>query len=594
MTEHPLGFDGRIQPALDAKANQTGGAATITGGGTISLAGYTLTVPATGAVALQEYLNTGRIFSGTLPFLATVSARFCAAEEITAHAHYGFLDNSSIDYANVAVQGHASFNSNVTITGTKDSDHHHAFQDTPHFSGSGTLNRLVSFYSIPYVIGPGTITDVVGMRLSNPIGAGAITNLYGVYIPNLNRGSNNYAIYTAEYTKSYFAGNVLFDTRIGVNTGGVLPIAEAEIIGASQIVGAEGHLTIRSNDSMAIDKGGYLTFGGAYTGTSRTVFAGIAGRKENSTNANINGYLAFDTNYYLTGPVERARITSFGNFVIGATDASARLHVQGAAAGITSIFRANATTPGNILEAQNSGGTIYHLLSLTGAVFNEAGIATTDFRVESDTEANMLFLDANADTDGALYLGGSTNGVKINKGGELTLLGTATVWDDVVVNLSNIKAPASDPPTWRAYKGCELPAFRAGGTNAMYFTAQIPHSWKEGSTIGFHIHVAYPDNGAGNSRWTFTYAWASVGSNFPAAATSETLNFASPTTADRHALHTFTDIVGTGQTISSVLLCSISRIGENAADTYGSDIYAISADFHVEKDTMGSKTATAK
>lgn len=53
-----------------------------------------------------------------------------------------------------------------------------------------------------------------------------------------------------------------------------------------------------------------------------------------------------------------------------------------------------------------------------GLIVNEdgGGAATDDFRVESDTEANMLWLDASADL---LYLGGST-GVKISKGGRLT------------------------------------------------------------------------------------------------------------------------------------------------------------------------------
>lgn len=50
---------------------------------------------------------------------------------------------------------------------------------------------------------------------------------------------------------------------------------------------------------------------------------------------------------------------------------------------------------------------------------NEAGNANGDFRYESDTEANMIFLDASADL---LYLGGNTAGTSttIAKGGALT------------------------------------------------------------------------------------------------------------------------------------------------------------------------------
>lgn len=78
-------------------------------------------------------------------------------------------------------------------------------------------------------------------------------------------------------------------------------------------------------------------------------------------------------------------------------------------------------------------------------VINENGDAAGDFRVESDTEDKMIYLDANGDTDGALYLGGSTNGIKINKGGELTLIGTATVWEDLrvepITRTTGTKAP---------------------------------------------------------------------------------------------------------------------------------------------------------
>jgi hypothetical protein len=77
----------------------------------------------------------------------------------------------------------------------------------------------------------------------------------------------------------------------------------------------------------------------------------------------------------------------------------------------------------NLTEWQSSAGTVWHSISLTGAVFNENGDASSDFRVESDTESNMILVDANADTDGAIYLGGTTNGIKISKGGDVKFIG---------------------------------------------------------------------------------------------------------------------------------------------------------------------------
>lgn len=164
---------------------------------------------------------------------------------------------------------------------------------------------------------------------------------------------------------------------------------------------------------------------------------------------------------------------------------------------------------------------------------------------------------------------------------------TRPVWDDDKVALSNIKAPASDPPTWTSYQGCEVPSFAAAGTNVLYFTHQLSHRYRFGSEINFHIHVAYPAAGTGNSVWVFTYSWANISGTFPVE-TTQTVTYASPNTANYHQLIPFTAIVGTGFTGSSCLLCSISRTGSAAGDTYGGAIYGISADFHVNYDKLGA------
>lgn len=59
-------------------------------------------------------------------------------------------------------------------------------------------------------------------------------------------------------------------------------------------------------------------------------------------------------------------------------------------------------------------------------IFNDGGDASTDVRMESDTEANMFWLDADADTDGALYFGGQTNALKVNKGGDTYFIGSGS------------------------------------------------------------------------------------------------------------------------------------------------------------------------
>ena len=82
---------------------------------------------------------------------------------------------------------------------------------------------------------------------------------------------------------------------------------------------------------MAIDKGGTLSLGGSYSGTSDTVWGSIVGRKENSTDSNIAGYLAFNTDQSAVGIEERMRITSTGNVGIGTTTPAYTLQVNGTA-----------------------------------------------------------------------------------------------------------------------------------------------------------------------------------------------------------------------------------------------------------------------
>jgi len=166
-------------------------------------------------------------------------------------------------------------------------------------------------------------------------------------------------------------------------------------------------------------------------------------------------------------------------------------------------------------------------------------------------------------------------------------------WDDVVVPLLNIKAPASNPPTYTTYFGSEVPSYSASATNGLDFQVQLPHSYKQGTDIKFHLHTAFPNTGTGNVRWQLTYSWANVDSVFPAV-TTVLATVAAPGVADRHAIEPIATIAGTGKNISSVLICSISRIGGDALDTYGSAVYALSADFHFQKDTVGSSTETAK
>ncbi len=169
------------------------------------------------------------------------------------------------------------------------------------------------------------------------------------------------------------------------------------------------------------------------------------------------------------------------------------------------------------------------------------------------------------------------------------------VWNDLSIAMSQARTPASLAPTWTPYKGTQVPAYSATQVNVLYFSAQLPHSYKEGTNIEFHIHLAYPDAVAGNSVWYFTYSWANDNEAFPAPSNSGQVVIASPGIIDDHQRdEIIASIDGTGKKISSVLLCSIQRTGTHGDDNYGNIIYLVSADFHHQIDTIGSRTQFVK
>ena len=175
-----------------------------------------------------------------------------------------------------------------------------------------------------------------------------------------------------------------------------------------------------------------------------------------------------------------------------------------------------------------------------------------------------------------------------------TLVLTETVYNDLVINMSNAKVPASLAPTWRAFYQSQVPAFEKDAINVLYFSAQVPHTYKEGTDLEFHIHIAHPDANAGISRWYFSYSWANVDEAFPVVVAT-TVSVSAPGVADTHQLAIIDEVMdGTGKLLSSILVCSIQRLGNLGGDTYDNEIYLISSDFHYEVDTLGSREALVK
>jgi hypothetical protein len=253
------------------------------------------------------------------------------------------------------------------------------------------------------------------------------------------------------------------------------------------------------------------------------------------------------------------------------------------------------TSGAKLLSVRNNGVEFLSVDKNGNTVINEQGDPAGDFRVESDTEANMVFLDASTDT---LYLGGMTNGIAIAKGEALTFAGTSTVWDDFiptnVIQLSGGAAPnitlVGSSSVLRAQE------FPNSSVNEEYnATWQFKHQWKEGSSIVPHLHLYVPDDGTGgNIQFTCTYTWDNIGAtSSPETTVTGTLTRAANAGISSNIILSFGSISGSGKTISSIFRAHIKRV-QAGGDTFSGTCWLLQGDIHGEIDSIGSKTELSK
>lgn len=133
-----------------------------------------------------------------------------------------------------------------------------------------------------------------------------------------------------------------------VGIGTIAPAAGLHIAKANSVVSARGGLFISSTDDATGDFGGQLGFGGSYTGSTQTYWAGIAGRKENATDADYSGYLQFITRKNGSNAVERMRVSSDGNLGVGTTTPGLKTHING----ITGFPATTGTAQTGVLRLQ--------------------------------------------------------------------------------------------------------------------------------------------------------------------------------------------------------------------------------------------------
>ncbi len=168
-------------------------------------------------------------------------------------------------------------------------------------------------------------------------------------------------------------------------------------------------------------------------------------------------------------------------------------------------------------------------------------------------------------------------------------------WDDLRIPANAMRGGgASDPPYVQYVDdgagsiGVFAYLFPAVNDRDLFFWAQLPHSWAEGTSIRPHIHWTPTSAGAGDVLWVFEYTVATIGGAFPLTTIRTTLPSASGVDRE-HQIAFFPDIVMTSDMISAMLGCRICREGTSVTDTYPNQAALLEMDFHFQLNTPGSR-----
>jgi len=228
-----------------------------------------------------------------------------------------------------------------------------------------------------------------------------------------------------------------------------------------------------------------------------------------------------------------------------------------------------------------------------------------EYRSDLDSDVKRIVLAGSTLLEvNALTIGGSAGNVSIDKNGEVTLNGTATVWDDMRIIPSSFGRPGIADPDIVAYDvnggGVSTYLYEFAKNDIASFVVQLPHGYKQGTDI--HCHAHWTPGARGNEEsgatvgWKVDYSWASINGTFGTMATAD-LSDACDGTDHKHQKTPSVAISGSGKGGSSMLICNIKRTDTGADDTWagtasGSLPMLLEVDFHYEISAIGSGTTS--
>ena len=262
------------------------------------------------------------------------------------------------------------------------------------FGWSGTANPAAALDSglsrlsaNKIAIGNGTAGDFTGTLIAGNVGIGTTSPSSKLTVWGSDTGANIMANFVNSASTSVMS--ILNNGNVGIGTTG----PEANLhVGSGALTGLTGGtfpaLAVAVSDTFSTSDGGMaalisttvpavgnsynqnlggsLVFGGRYNSanTNTTTWAKLYGAKENATDANFAGYLAFLTRPAAGSFTEAMRITSTGNVGIGTTGPLAGLQItRGYVDSLNTNLRMTGNIPGLSFDGTAGSSRNFAILS---------------------------------------------------------------------------------------------------------------------------------------------------------------------------------------------------------------------------------------
>jgi len=180
-----------------------------------------------------------------------------------------------------------------------------------------------------------------------------------------------------------------------------------------------------------------------------------------------------------------------------------------------------------------------------------------------------------------------------------------TVWTDLLISTGLFRFAGSSDPTWGTWTidSVAYQAMQFANNDEIFFSCQLPHSYKEGTDIRAHVHWTPRDRGVAESGkivgWKLDVSWCNINNGIFDTSTTLDMSDACTGTSDYHEVGAaIAGLDGTGKKISSMLMCRLYRddpgSGEWVGTTGAQSPVLLQFDFHHELDMSGSRIEWVK